>query len=129
MTISCCRRTFRGTSYIIEPQKYLYQEMTILQRCPVCGHYILKIKRILSTGELQELIFRNKSGMAMFDKLKKNILYKRGEFKIYDKRSYLNYNDYGTIKKCFSNLSTVKLGLFDNNITKFDDFLFSRLIF
>ena len=65
----------------------------------------------------------------MFDKLKKNILYRRGEFKIYDKRSYLNYNDYGTIKKCFSNLSTVKLGLFDNNITKFDDFLFSRLIF
>lgn len=90
--------------------------------CPICGENIVVIeKKIFIDGVEQTRYVRRQGKEAdkLFDKLEKDILCQVVEQKNvqYKKGFFLNCNEYGKIKKCYSNLSALKLGLFDSELT------------
>lgn len=116
--IHCCGGLRKTKSYKIVPQKnYLVCELEYLIRCPVCGHTAVQLTRIDTSEKLTVVRKINNKALKFFSRLKKYILYEKSSCKyaghLYQ-RFYLNYNEYGVKKRCYSNLSTVKLGLFDN---------------
>ena len=114
--IHCCgalrkTRTFK----LVPPKDILISEVDVLTRCPVCGHKVVQLTRIKSDGKLSTIRRTNSKAEKLFKKLKKEILYEIKPLK-YDNsgKFYLNYNEYGVIKRCYSNLSNLKLGLKEN---------------
>lgn len=90
--------------------------------CPVCGKNIVVIEKKLFVGGIEQIRFVRRQGKEadkLFDKLEKDILCQIVEYKNaqYKKGFYLHYNEYGKIKKCYSNLSTLKLGLFETGLS------------
>jgi len=111
--IGCCNKSFRGITYTLQPDGNLEQFLTVLKECPCCNDFIIRLDRMLIDGTFNTLFFRNKKGLALYDKLKPSIIQEKSKYKQLDKRWYLPYNEYGSIKKCFSILSSLKIGLFD----------------
>ncbi|MFI3301311.1 MAG: hypothetical protein R3Y28_07830 [Candidatus Gastranaerophilales bacterium] len=119
--IHCCSGLRKSNTYRLIPEEgYVAVQMDYLKRCPVCEHTVIQLTRIDANKELSIVRKTNKKAQTLFDKLKKNILYQEKEFDYSRQKSkfYLNYNEYGTIKRCYSNLSTLKLGLTENKDLK-----------
>jgi len=109
----CCK-----TYELKSDEKYKYKELDYLECCPVCEHTILQLTRIDYNNKISVYRLKNKKAKKFFEKYQKDIV---SEIKDYDSsyllnygKFYLNYNEYGKKKKCFSNLSSMKLGLFEN---------------
>ncbi len=90
--------------------------------CPHCGKNIVVIEKKMFIDGVEQIRYVRRQGKdanKLFDKLEgdiicqiieqKNVQYKKGFF--------LNCNEYGKIKKCYSNLSSLKLGKFDSELT------------
>lgn len=116
--IHCCSGLRKSKSYSLTPEEnYFYVQLDYLNECPICGHCVVQLTRIDLNNNIS--ICRKTNGKAekMFDKLKTSILFeKNAEATSYRNSSkfYLYYNEYGTKKKCYSNLSSLKMGLFEN---------------
>ena len=83
-----------------------------MQTRPVCNNTIIQITRIDKENNVSTVRKNNKKGIELFKKLKNKILYEEKNYKIENQNKfYLHYNEYGKKKKCFSNLSNLKLGL------------------
>ena len=77
------------------------------------GSFIPKHK--LFTGYEADRVFENiheNQKSVLYEVLKNSANHKSG--------FYLNYTEYGTIKRCYSNLSTLKLGRIKNNFEDFE---------
>lgn len=90
--------------------------------CPHCGKNIIIIEEKMLRNGVEQIRYVRRQGKEadkLFDKLEKDILCQIIEQKNvqYKKGFYLNCNEYGKIKKCYSNLSSLKLGLFDSELT------------
>lgn len=114
--IHCCGALHRTrTFYIIPQEKFVLCELDYLQKCPVCGHTVVQLTRVSENDEISVIRRINNKTKAFYEKLKNKILfeerpisYKRvGKF-------YLNYNEFGVKKRCYSNLSSLKIGLYEN---------------
>lgn len=86
--------------------------------CMNCGNFIVVIETTDFNGNKKVIRKQNSEAYALYEKNKHNILFevvpiKQGKF-----GWYLKYCDYGRIKKCYSNLRTLKMGKFASN---FDD--------
>ena len=116
--IHCCGGKRKCKSYTVSPQDgFLLVEMDFLEECPVCGHSVIQITRIDLNNKISVYRKNNKKAKKLFNKLRSLILFKgKTSSKIYSHGStfYLNYNEYGKKKKCYSNLSSLKIGKFDN---------------
>ncbi len=118
--LQCCGglrecRTFE----LIPDEKYKIKEMDYLEECPVCGHTVLQLTRIDFKNNVSGYRITNKKARKFFEKYHKDIYQEKKESSVFVKQQgkfYLNYNEYGKKKKCYSNLSSLKIGLFDNNI-------------
>ena len=114
--IHCCSGLHKTRSFVLVPcGNFSMCELDFLKECPVCGHFIIQITRINNNNELSSIRFRNKSAQKIWKKIQPNILYERKHYD-YSKipRSgsfYLNYNEFGIKKRCYSNLSNLKIGL------------------
>ncbi len=114
--LHCCGGLKRSTTFTLIPEDgYLYAELDLLEECPVCGHFVLQLTRINLKHEVSIVRKKNIAARKLYDKLKYVILFKQ-EYKFSPLKSsgsnfYLNYNEYGTKKRCYSNLSTLKMGL------------------
>lgn len=93
-----------------------FKQFFVLEiNCEKCNQ-----KKILSVGltYLGEYIEFGYVRQKHFEKVEKNIvreLEKLPTLKKKDKKGfYLNYGEYGVIKRCYSNLSTLKLGIDPN---------------
>lgn len=120
--IHCCAGLRKSKSYCISPEgDYSSAELDYLEKCPVCGHSVIQITRVDFDDNVSICRKINDKARKLFDKLKSSILYEKysGELKVkvYSK-FYLNYNEFGVKKKCYSNLSTLKIGLFENKELK-----------
>ena len=113
--IHCCSGRRRSVSYRLEPDLgYLICEVDYLECCPVCGHTVLQLTRIDINNKVSIIKKNNKKARLFFEKIKNKIIYEK---KIINNKGgfYLNYNEYGRKKRCYSNLSALKIGLVEQS--------------
>lgn len=115
--IHCCGALHKTRTFRLAPYKdFLICEVDLLTRCPVCGSKVIQLTRITEKAEISCVRRTNAKADAFFEKLKKTILY---ELKPVNYKNcgkfYLNYNEYGVIKRCYSNLANLKIGKNDNS--------------
>lgn len=113
--IHCCGGLRKTRSFKLIPQdNFVLCEVDYLQKCPVCGHTTVQLTRINKLNEITTIRRTNKKAITFFNKLKSKILYEK-EYVNHSQKNlgkfYLYYNEYGTQKRCYSNLSNMKLGL------------------
>lgn len=116
--IHCCGGKRKTQSYEISPKgNFFAVELDYLEKCPVCGHTVAQLTRIDFDNNISYCRKINQKARRLFETLKDSILRKKQpetlRLKAYSK-FYLNYNEYGVKKRCYANLSSLKLGLFDN---------------
>ena len=120
--IHCCGALHKTKTFRIVPQDdFVLCEADYLAKCPVCGHTVVQLTRIDKNDNISVVRKINKKAKSFFQKLKTKILYeirpinynvvKHGSF-------YLNYNEFGVKKRCYSNLKTLKIGLTENKYLK-----------
>ena len=116
--IHCCGSLHKTKTFCIVPQEnFVLCELDYLQKCPVCGHTIVQLTRIDSEDRISVIRRRNKKAREFFEKVKIKILYEIKNInynKKYAGKNYLNYNEFGVKKRCYSNLRALKIGLNEN---------------
>lgn len=120
--IHCCGALHKTRTFKLAPQgKFLICELDYLTKCPVCGHTVVQLTRIDNEKKLSVIRKVNAKAKAFYQKIKSKLLC---EIKIINYNSqnygkfYLNYNEFGIKKRCYSNLSTLKIGLAENKDLK-----------
>ena len=113
--IHCCGGLRKTRSFRLTPQEdFVLCEVDYLKKCPVCGNLTIQLTRIDKENKLSAIRKTNQKGLKFFEKLKPKILYEEDNYKYsekYGSKFYLNYNEYGIKKRCYSNLTNMKLGL------------------
>ena len=99
---------------LVPRENFVICELDYLAKCPVCGNTVIQLTRVDKNNSLTTLRYKNIAAEKFLRKVKSQILYeekyidysscKRGSF-------YLNYNEYGVKKRCYSNISNLKIGL------------------
>ena len=96
-------------------------EVDYLSKCPVCGHTVVQLTRIDKDDNISVVRKVNKKAKDFLTKLKNKVLYEIRPIN-YSKTNcgtfYLNYNEFGVMKRCYSNLSTMKMGLTEDKYLK-----------
>jgi hypothetical protein len=116
-SIHCCGGMHKCRTFHLAPQEgYVEARLLYLENCPVCEHTVAVLVRI--DIEEEKTAFRkiNKKARELFDRIKTCIMFEekyKHPIKPQPSRFYLKYNEYGTVKKCYSNLYSLKIGLFD----------------
>lgn len=120
--IHCCAGLRKSKSFSLIPEdNYLSAQIDYLEKCPICGHTVTQLTRIDINNNVSIYRKINEKARKLFEKLKNSIQYEReSEYNIKHGYSkfYLYYNEFGVKKKCYSNLSTLKIGLFENKELK-----------
>ena len=116
--IHCCAGLRKSKTYAIAPEEnYSFAQVDYLENCPICGHTVAQLTRIDFDNNVSVCRKINDKARSLFNKLKKIILFEKNSESscptTYSK-FYLNYNEFGVKKKCYSNLSSLKIGLFEN---------------
>lgn len=115
--IHCCGALRKSKTFMLKPEgKYLICEVDLLECCPVCNHKVVQLTRIDIDNKVSTYRKVNKKAVDFLEKIKKELICENKDYKnvIIGSKFYLNYNEYGKKKKCYSNLSTLKIGLFEN---------------
>jgi hypothetical protein len=120
--IHCCGALHKSRTFRLVPQdKFLLCEVDYLSKCPVCGHTVVQLTRIDNSDNISVVRKINKKAKLFFEKLKQKILYEikpENYSRISSGSFYLNYNEYGVKKRCYSNLRTLKIGRSENKYLK-----------
>ncbi len=114
--IHCCGGLHKCKSFKISPEnEFQTVEMDFLEKCPNCGHTIVQVTRLDFENKISIIRKINSKAIKMFEKLQSKIITSKNMpvFKNIG-RFYLNYNEYGKVKKCYSNLSSLKMGKFES---------------
>ncbi len=116
--IHCCGGLRRTRTFSLAPQEnYILCEVDYLEKCPVCGHRVVQLTRVDINKKLSVIRKVNSKAEAFFQKLKKNLICELKPIS-YSKQAgskfYLNYNEFGVKKRCYSNLRSLKIGLVEN---------------
>lgn len=116
--IHCCGGLRKTKSYKLVPRdNFVLSELDVLKKCPVCGHFVVQLTRVSDKDEISTVRKVNAKAERFFNSLKKFILYEDVQQKMPSTgygRFYLNYNEFGVRKRCYSNLSALKIGLYEN---------------
>lgn len=120
--IHCCGALHKTRSFCLAPQeKFLMCELDYLVRCPVCGHTVVQLTRVDKNDNISVVRKVNKKAKEFFAKLKNFILYEEKPLnynRVNSGSFYLNYNEFGVKKRCYSNLKALKIGLNENKDLK-----------
>ena len=120
--IHCCGALRKTKSYRLVPQDgFVLCEVDVLKSCPVCNHTVVQLTRVDSQDNISVLRKINAKAISFFEKLRKNILYEElppTPARYVQGKFYLNYNEFGVKKRCYSNLSKLKIGLHENKCLK-----------
>ena len=113
--IHCCGALHKTRTFCVVPQgKFVLCELDYLSKCPICGHTVAQLTRIDNNEDITVIRRTNKKAREFYNDLKKQILYEIRPINynvVYNGRFYLNYNEFGIKKRCYSNLSALKIGL------------------
>ena len=120
--IHCCGALHKTRTFRLVPRgKFVLCELDYLSKCPVCGHTVVQLTRIDDKDNITVVRKVNKKAKVFYEKLKSFILYEIRPVsyeKINTGKFYLNYNEFGVKKRCYSNLRTLKIGLTENKDLK-----------
>ena len=120
--IHCCGALHKTKTFRLVPQEnFLLCELDYLSKCPVCGHSVCQLTRINKENNISVIRKINQKARGFFSKLKNSILYeiRPANYKpLYTSKLYLNYNEFGVKKRCYSNLRALKIGLTENKYLK-----------
>lgn len=114
--IHCCGGLRKSKSYLLQVQDgFLQVRMDWLESCPVCSHTVLQLTRLNYKNEISVVRKVNSKARKLREKLESSIILEITKNQSIQPSSgssfYLFYNDFGKKKKCFSNLSTLKMGV------------------
>lgn len=116
--IHCCGGLRKSKSYAVTPEEnYLFAQVDYLQECPICGHTVTQLTRIDYKNEVSTYRKVNEKARKLFEKMKTLILFEKNAETIgYIPSSKYGfyYNEFGVKKKCYSNLSSLKMGTFES---------------
>lgn len=125
--IKCCGRLQKAQTFRLENKDgfhNIFMKRLVFQ-CPECSARTIQLERSYYVydketktilDEITETTIKTKNDAdKVFQKYQSSIVYeiKRSENVVCGK-FYLPYNEYGKKKKCYSNLSTLKMGLTEN---------------
>lgn len=117
--IHCCGALHKTKTFKLVPQgNFLICEVDYLKKCPVCGHLVVQLTRIDNEQNLSSVRRTNIKAVKFFQKIQDKILYESRiiNYSKYNRaKFYLNYNEFGVKKRCYSNLSKLKIGLLENH--------------
>lgn len=120
--IHCCGALHKTRTFRLVPQdKFVLCEMDYLNKCPTCGHTVTQLTRIDNENNISSIRKTNKKAREFFSKLKNYVLYEIKPARYNSPnigKFYLNYNEFGVKKRCYSNLRTLKIGLTENKFLK-----------
>ena len=120
--IHCCGALHKTRTFCLLPSEgFRICELDYLAKCPVCGHTVVQLTRIDDKDNLSVIRKVNKKAREFFSKLKSLVLYEEKpiNFRVRHYGTfYLNYNEFGVKKRCYSNLKTLKIGLNENKYLK-----------
>ncbi len=120
--IHCCGALHKTRSFCLSPQEqFLMCELDYLPKCPICGHTVVQLTRIDKEDNISIIRKVNKKAREFFIKLKKFILFEEKPInynRVNSGSFYLNYNEFGVKKRCYSNLKALKIGLRENKDLK-----------
>ena len=113
--IVCCGKKQRVSTYIIEPlNNEIASTIEILNTCSLCDELVIVIRSLMPDGSSKVIKRKGKDAVRIYDNIinsgrivcqyKKNMNCDKGGW-------YLYYYDKGKKLKCYSNLSTLRLGL------------------
>lgn len=130
MSVFCCGKKRNADSFEIKPNDgYISCVLHILHECPNCRHYVLELERVDAKFMKTRIRKINSAALKLYDKLESSIIKKITSLKVTYKNvrtACLNYSEYGTIKKCYSNFSSMKLGKNKPNIDESDSEFLNR---
>ena len=114
--VHCCGGLRKSKSFLLLPQDgFLQVQMDWLEACPVCSHTVLQLTRLDYNNEISIIRKTNSKARKFREKLESAIITEISKNQLPQQNSgssfYLFYNEFGTKKKCFSNLSTLKMGI------------------
>lgn len=111
--IHCCGKNQRSKAFICDPPEgYIYQRIDFLVWCKVCKHTVMQVTRINAKNRVIKFRRTDLEARKLFEKLRHSIRFRLVEpFSPINNHSsfYLYYNEFGRKKKCFSNLSSLKV--------------------
>ena len=114
--LHCCGGLGKTRRFVLAPtENYSGCEVDVLQNCPVCGHFVVQLTRVDRENNVSSVRLTNMKARKFFQKLKSKILYEEKFFdytKVKHSSFYLNYNEFGVKKRCYSNLRNLKIGKF-----------------
>ena len=84
-------------------------------RCSKCGKTFVVIETIDFSGKKKTIRQNGIKALELFEKNRHNILFELKPIQSGKFGFYLQYSEYGSIKKCYSNLRTLKLGRIAGN--------------
>lgn len=114
--VVCCKKKIKCRIWVLADSKCVLK--TLKQAiCPICSQKIAVVEKFYKEGaEPARTIKFDDDAEELIEKVSCDILYELMPLKSNQRHGfYLNYSEYGRIKKCFSNLSALKLGLVKSN--------------
>ena len=113
--IDCCNHKRSCDVFRLENRPgFILNYAYFIEACPSCGHTVLLLKRYLPDGSVSEVRKTNEAARKLFEKIRPAILCRIGKTLVpQGGKSFLRYNEFGVVKKCYSNLSCIKIGLFE----------------
>ncbi len=114
--IHCCGGMRETKSFSLFPSDgFVLCDMDILAECPVCGHYVIQLTRIDNTNSLSTIRLTNNKARKFWSRAKSKIMYEHSKYDgcLFTNRGtfYLGYSEFGVKKRCYSNLSNLRLGI------------------
>lgn len=113
--VYCCEHNRRASSYNVIPREgFISVIMHVMDKeCPECGKFIVELERIDAKGNKSTIRKIDAEAYKLFDKNENGIISNVTSTNIIAGRFYLNCSEYGKVTRCYSNLSTMKLGITD----------------
>lgn len=122
--LKCCGHLHKAEFFQLEaPVGYSSSVLKVMNyECPICKNFVVEVERTKFVGDkkttlhiVEDKIRRiNDDACDLLEKLNCSILFQIKPVATGVGGFYLNYSEHGVKKRCYSNLSTLKIGLTDN---------------
>lgn len=120
--IQCCNKQKKCSVFAIAKTRMIQSAYLKMCYCMDCGSFIVVIETTDFNGHTKIIRKQNAEAYELFEKNKHNILFEVKPIQNGKFGWYLKYCEFGRIKKCYSNLRTLKLGKFAGNFEDINNF-------
>lgn len=113
--LMCCNHMQKCRLFYLKPgENYRLALVYWLEECSICGHSVLYMRRIDYNNNYSSFRKTNEKARKLFGKLESAIdfEYRMPSVPAFGSGFYLHYNDCGTVRRCYSNFSTLQMGRF-----------------